>query len=213
MIGVTIGIGPGWKEVAQRAADRMAEKTGLKCHILDSWHGEPYEHPAWVKCRIIDLFPQEDSFFYFDSDIWCLKPWSPEHLFSGFNRDFLAVPAIDNKYLRDECHRYDIPENGKYVCTGLMIFGREHKAVFEYAESLHPNFGLWYDQTPINVALKNQGIFISQLPHKFCSETHGGNYSPAFTGVPIMEVVNLHFCSCGGDASRVAALQKGGINL
>lgn len=209
MIGVTIAIGPDWKEVAQLASDRMTSFTGLKCHIVDDWHGVPYEHPSWVKCRLLDIFRNEDSILYFDSDIWCMKPWKPDKIFEGCNRDFMAVPAVDNKYIQDECKRFNLPQGGKYITAGLLLFGREHREVFRYAESLHPRYGSWYDQTPINVAL-NQGVSVTRLPMKYSAETHGGNYAACFTGEPVEQVVNFHFCSCGGDAAKVKSLQEKG---
>ena len=211
MMGITIGIGDKWKLVAQRASERMSEMTGLECRIIDDWLGPKYEHAAWLKCRIHKLFPAEDSFFYFDSDIWCVKAWNPEKLFNAFNRDFIAVPAVDNIFIENECRKYELPIGGKYVCAGLMIFGHEHRSVFEYAESLHPNFGAWLDQTPINVALHRERTAVTRISQKFSAECHGGIYNSDFTKIPESDVVNFHFCSCGGDADRVLNLQERGV--
>ena len=207
MIGVTLGIGKGWEEVAKRAADRMSEFTGLQCHVISKWSGKAFEHPAWLKCRILDIFRTENDFLYFDSDIWCVKPWKPDKLFEGCNRDFVAVPAVDNKFIEQECKRFNLPMGGQYISAGLLVFGREHRQVFEYAESLHPAYGSWFDQTPINVAL-NKNVSITRLPQKYAAETHGGNFVTEFNGVNQPDVINYHFCSCGGNAKRIEELQE-----
>ena len=207
MIGVTIGLGATWISVAKRAAARMSEFTGLDCKMIDSWHGPEYEHPAWLKCRILDIFRGENDFFYFDSDIWCVKPWKPEKIFEGCNRDFVAVPAVDNKFIEQECKRFNLPLGGQYISAGLLMFGREHRGVFEYAESLHPAYGSWFDQTPINVAL-TKSVAVTRLPQKYAAETHGGNFVTEFNGVNQSDVINYHFCSCGGDADRIRQLQE-----
>lgn len=210
MIGVTIGIGKEWTEVARRAADRMAENTGLECHVIDSWNGKQYEHPGWMKCRILDLFRKERSFLYFDADVWSVKKWNPSALFEGCNRDFTAVPAVDNQFIVDECRRFELPFGGKYICSGMFMFGREHRAIFDYAESLHPNYGSWWDQTAINAALKyTKGV--TRLPFKYCAETHGGKYLEHWTGTPASEVINFHFCSCKDRTEQLKQLQDGGI--
>ena len=209
MIGVTIAIGEKWQAVAKRAADRMSEMTGLDCRIIDDWHGEELEHPAWLKCRILDIFKQENEFFYFDSDVWAMKPWHPDHIFHGCNRDFIGVHAWENWILQGECNKYGLPPHGFYIGGGLLVFGREHKAIWDYALSLHPGFSAWFDQTPLNLSLKRLACPVTRLPYKYCAEAHGGIYDAKSTNCPFDEVVNLHFCSCGGRAEQVESLQKG----
>jgi hypothetical protein len=209
MIGVTLGMDKDWVKVAHRAADQMAKMTGLKCHVIDSPYGKPYEDVRWEKFRIMQAFPAEDSFLYFDADNWCVKPWKPEALFEGYNRDFLAVGSVRNNYLDLECLQFDIPPDGTYVCSGLFLFGREHREMIDYTASLYPGFGDWPDQTALNIVMRKFGGY-SILPQKFSAETHGGNYSPQYTKVPVQQIINYHFCSCGGDASRITDLQLNG---
>ena len=152
MIGVTIGIGSEWNSAARTASDRMAEYTGLKCHIIDSWHGNRFEHPVWMKHKILELFPHEESFLYFDADVWALQPWSPSAMFIIGGGKFMIVPVPAHSAITAECERFDIPL-GRYMNAGLFMFHRGHQLVFDYTLSQHPECGRWFDQTPLNIDL------------------------------------------------------------
>lgn len=198
MIGVTIGFGNEWNAVAKRAAARMSELTGLDCRVIDSVSGE-YEHSSWFKCHAIEKFPESDSFLYFDADIWCLKPWNPEQLFESHGGKFCAVLEPQHNAIDIECGRWAI-DRKKYFNGGLMMFGREHKYVFENALRYHP-FGRWYEQTPLNISAQLLPD-LCLLPQKYNTLAHGGR-----TPQDLSDVVNLHWCSCNS-ANQIKELQN-----
>jgi len=127
----------------------MSELTGLNCVVVNDWHGSKLEHPSWVKCRILDIFPQENDFLYFDADIWCIKPWNPKHIFESNGRKFMGVVEPEHNAIDAECDKWDINRE-VYFNGGLLMFSREHKEMFNTALKYHP-FGRWYEQTPLNI--------------------------------------------------------------
>ena len=205
MIGVTIGIGDDWEPLAKTAATRMSALTGLDCVVINDWHGPELEHAAWMKCRILDLFPKEDSFLYFDADVWCLKQWNPAGLFELYSRHFLAVPEPFHSAIVEEHKKFNLPDNHHYFNAGLMLFGREDGRVFSEAAKMQKDEPRWYDQTPLNIAVSSFGCG-ENLPHRYNALAHAGVYHPEKTNTPLAEVINLHWCSSG--ASKVKALQS-----
>lgn len=200
MIGVTIGTG-NWGEVALNASSRMQFNTGLECFVIEQWHEKPYEHPVWIKCRILDLFPNENEFLYFDADIWSMKKWNPAQIFREHGMNICAVPEPAVASIDREKSDFRFPKDYSYVNCGLLMFSRWHKKYFDYALKLHPNYGRWYDQTPLNEAFLKWGN-VEFLDGQFNTLAHQGKVNG-----DLSEAVNLHFCSCKS-AEYVRELQK-----
>src|SRR5205085_829647 len=96
MIAVTIGIGPVYAEMAERAAERVRAHTGLPTYVLGQAEFErwiPARHIAqWgplacmaLKFHLFDIFPETDDVLYFDADLVFLRPWDPR-AFAGSSR-------------------------------------------------------------------------------------------------------------------------------
>ena len=208
MIGVSIGIGPGWQECARFAALRMSRMTGLECHVVTHPHRTTeVAHPSWLKCWVTEMFPAEDSFCLFDADLLPLRPWDPAGLFEKLGRPFLAVPEDNTLPVYNECMRYQLPPWDWYVNGGLTIFGREHASIWQTVWKLHPRFGSWLEQTALNHVLRDVGLPVCRLPRRFNHLLHG-DYAAAPALAQAPDLVNLHADSLGGDASRLVTLQK-----
>jgi hypothetical protein len=185
MIGVCIGVGPGWKEAAQLTAARMATTTGLRCVVLDKCD-PPVCHPSWLKCHVTSIYPDEDSFLVFDADILPLKPWNPELLFEGLGRPFCACPDRNSPGTLRECQNFGLPWPDWYINGGMLIFGREHQRVWDYVWRKHPRYGTWLEKTALNEALLKIGIPVCRMP-RTVSQMHMGS-----TPIARANAINLH---------------------
>ena len=207
MIGVTIGIGPGWQACAERAATQMAAMTGLSCHVVTRpHHTTEVAHPSWLKCWITEMFPAEDAFLLFDADILPLRPWDPDGIFHKLGRPFLAVPEDNTPPVFNECRRYQLPPWDWYVNGGLTIFGHEHAPIWRAVWKRHPGYGSWLEQTALNHVLLESGTPVCRLPRQFNQLLHG-RLDLAVPMANSGQYINLHADSLGGDASRLATLQ------
>jgi hypothetical protein len=216
MIGVTIGIGGLWPEIAARAARRMEKMSSIRCVVLDekkaaeAWLSE-YAHPSWLKCHLDKIFPQHKSFMIFDADIFCLNNWNPFELSWQVKQAFCAVPDRNLRMVFDECTAHQLPFPDWYVNGGLVIFGREHQKVWDKVWEKHPRYGRWLEQTALNKAIQETGVDVCRLPRKF-------NLLPSPVGAEMTAaklremaaagVVNFHYADCGGDGAKILALQK-----
>jgi hypothetical protein len=193
MTGICISTGE-YKWIGKAAADRMGEMTGLDCIIIDEVFCE-VPHPSWIKAKLIDHFPEIDSFLVFDSDIICLQPWQPEALFEELHRPFMAVPDDRSNNVLHECVNLEIPFPDFYVNGGLTIFGREHKPVWDAVWKCHPKCGRWLEQGALNLALLETGVEVCRLPRRFNYLAHGGTMTPQ--QAKDLNIVNYHACSIG----------------
>jgi hypothetical protein len=201
MIGVTIGIGPGWKEASEWAAFRMHRMTGLQCVVLDH---DPVgvAHPSWLKCHFLDLYPGE-VILSFDADIICMRPWRPSAIFDLMEQRFCAVPEDNIEIVARECVNYELPYPDWYVNGGLLMFGPQHKPVWDAVWARHPRYGSWLEQTAINRALFDLRIEVARLVRSYDTLLHGRPFAWR-PGGP----VNLHVDSLGGNASPLLDLQR-----
>jgi lipopolysaccharide biosynthesis glycosyltransferase len=212
MIGVTIGIGGLWPEIAARSARRMAKQTGLECVALTGMPtGIPkVPHPSWVKCHIATMFPDRESFLVFDADIFALQSWNPDALFRLGDGYFTAVPDRNLPSVYQECIEHKLPFPDWYLNAGLTMFGRWHQqGVWDEVWKRQPKYGRWLEQTALNKAL--QGGDVHRLPRVF-------NKLPDVIGAPVTAenirmmtaggVINFHYADCGGDGAPILALQK-----
>lgn len=193
MIGVTIGCGD-YLEVARVSADRMEEMTQMPCVVVDKiFKGVP--HVTWLKCFLIEHFPHEDSFLYFDADVICLKEWRPEKLFEDLQRSFCAIPNSLDEGSFSESLYCGIPFPFYYVNAGVLMFGREHKLIWDGAWRRQPRFGYldWGENAALNAAIWESRMQIAHLPPHFNFMAHNGNVSvqEAIDG----GVINYHACN------------------
>lgn len=72
MLGVTIGVGQLYAEMAKIAARCFTENTGYDVAIIDDsiFRKKSLRHPAALKMQIFDLFA-DDKIIYFDADWFC----------------------------------------------------------------------------------------------------------------------------------------------
>ena len=124
MVGVTIGVGEYYGQLAKLAAKAMEEKTGLMTVVLDDKHftssGLPAPHH--LKLRMFD-FVDADSIVYFDADMACLKPWKPEQF--ADNEAVVAVAESARPLHVHTAQDWGIPVE-EYFNAGLMILNRRH---------------------------------------------------------------------------------------
>ena len=213
MIGVTIGIGEPWKEIAHNAARRMQEMTGVPCKVIDSlpWEVEKPSHPSWLKCRIVEMFPEDHAFLIFDADIFCLNPWDPGNFPPNLGRSLCAVPDRNLPMVYDECCEHQLPFPDWYVNAGLVIFGREHQPVWDATWARRPKYGRWLEQTAFNKAIQETKTEVCRLPRIFNTlpDPVGKDYTAAdLHALKEKGVVNFHYADRGNDPERLLKLQK-----
>jgi hypothetical protein len=114
MLGVTIGIGEKWPFASENAARQVRKMTGLHIAIITQ-SIYTMDHPGWLKLKIPELFPNYDSFFYFDSDILLMREWKVEAMFEAMGRPFMAVPDVRDGPVPAECERFNLPHPDWYV--------------------------------------------------------------------------------------------------
>src|SRR5207302_11044693 len=124
MVGVTIGVGTYYGQLAELAAKAMQEMTGVKTVVLDDEHftqsGLPAPHH--LKLRMFDLV-DTDSIVYFDADMACLKPWKPQRF---ANSEAVVAVAESARPLHvHTAQDWEIPVE-QYFNAGLMILNRRH---------------------------------------------------------------------------------------
>ena len=124
MMGVTIGVGEYYGQLAKLAATAMEEKTGVKTTVLtdEDFASSGLPAPHHLKLRMFDLVDAE-SIVYFDADMACLKPWRPQ---TFANTDAVVAVAESARPLHVTTARdWGIPAE-KYFNAGLMILNRKH---------------------------------------------------------------------------------------
>ncbi len=236
MIGVTIGIGGLWPEIARNAAARMEQATGLLCYVVgdrtvgriifntasepasvitdtynDGW--PEVIHPSWMKCHLLKLFPREQDFLVFDADIVCMEAWAPEDLFvNKLKRTFTAVPDRNHRIVYDECTAHSLPFPDWYINGGLLMFSREHAPLWDAVSAKHPRYGRWLEQTALNKSIQELGLEVARLPRIFnCLphlDTQCRNSSFNLQQLHDRGVINFHFADCGGNGAPILVLQK-----
>lgn len=210
MIAVTIGVGEGWKQCAMRAAARVRVMTGLHVEIIDrNDFGDV--HPAWLKLKIPELFPKRDI-LYFDSDVLFMRKWDVRGMFEAMGRPFMAVPDVRSQPVLAECQNFGIPFPDWYLNTGLFVFGREHTPILDAAWEKRPQFGSWLEQTALNHALLHSGAEVCRLPRTFNTLLWPGHDDYSAEALRARPEIVLHAASLGGDASRLAEIQRAALD-
>lgn len=171
MLGVTIGVGEYYGQLAKLAAQAMEEKTGLKTVVLGDEHfissGLPAPHH--LKLRMFDLV-NEDSIVYFDADMACLKSWSPD-LFA--NCEAVVAVAESARPLHVFTARdWGIPAE-EYFNAGLMILNRQHHQNWlretEHFVLTDTKFKEYdpLDQAALNITRHRMGVKLHLLDRRY----------------------------------------------
>ena len=205
MLGVCIGVGDGWAQCAARTARRMERMTNVPCVVVCDPGIYQVANPSWLKCKVIDIFPNESEFMVFDADIFPNRPWNPVELMEDYLGAFMAVPEKLTVHVAMEAASYGIRN---YVNAGLTLFTRHHKPIWDYAFARHPQYGRWLEQTALNEGLEKLGYQVVSLAdsfNKFFCHIDDRNYNGEW--LSSRPEFNLHATACGG-AKVLDALQK-----
>jgi hypothetical protein len=205
VLGVTIGIN-GWKEVAEKAAERMEKHTGVECIVLDR---DPIGvvHPSWIKAHLIDIYPKVDRIFIFDADILPLKPFPLMQIIDEAGD--LPVGVLDefNQAVEIECLNYEL-DQATYINGGFLVTGKHHRHIWERVKRGHPRYGSWAEQTALNKALQVTKTNVYSLPEEY-NQLYFYFREPLDVNKLVeSKTINLHFCSLGGDANAMREVQK-----
>ena len=110
MIGVTIGVGFPYEQLAPLAAACFTKHTGLPARILGpkEFISSQMSHPAALRLKLFD-YVKSNRVVYFDADWFCLTDWGPNTL-----GDPSEAIACRDFILRDEWPRqhYDFESRG-----------------------------------------------------------------------------------------------------
>jgi hypothetical protein len=209
MIGLTIGIGGLWPEIAARSARRMEKMTGIKCYAFKATTAG-INHPSWLKCKLMDFYPKVGDFLVFDADIFSMQVWSPQTIFQEMKGAFCAVPDRNHKIVLDECQEHNLPFPDWYINGGLMMFSRAHKPLWDAVFAKHPKYGRWLEQTALNKSIQELGVEVCRLPRVFNTlpnlDATGSWYD--LDAMRKSGVVNFHMADLGGDGTKILELQK-----
>lgn len=114
MIGVTVGVGAPYAELAALAADCFSACTGLPVRVLGAreFAKSGLPHPAALRLDCFE-FTNVDSVVYFDADWLNLKPWNPRNFSDGrlyAARDFTNL----NEWPRQQ-YEFDSPRFNEII--------------------------------------------------------------------------------------------------
>lgn len=197
MIGLCIGTGT-WYGLAQRAAARMGDMTGIPCHVIDRVDSN-LVHPSWHKLNLLRDYPGE-TLFIFDADMWCMKRWDPEDVLINDDGAFgelvpecwsglAMVPEPVIPRVRMESALYHIPI-GRYCNTGLLIVDNRAHAVFASAKKLHPIYGSFLEQTGVVHCAEAMMFPVAHLPLRYNTLVP---ISARRDEIVSADIVNAHF--------------------
>lgn len=121
MIGVTIGISPVYKALANLSAKCFNEMTGLEVLILGEKELEQsgLTHPASLKLKTFD-FVNDDNVLYFDADWFCTKNWNPT-IFSNSKTIAACNDFVLNIDFPKQYPEYDIRKFDDYHLNNLAF--------------------------------------------------------------------------------------------
>lgn len=205
-LAVTIGIGGGWREVAERAAARMTEATGLPAQVISSCHLLPPDwNPSWAKCWAFDLVPDNvERLLIFDADIFAVAP------FTEWNTDkpLAVVRHIETRQVKTEKELYQLRE---YWNAGLFVITRGLADALRMVATYGPSYGSWLEQTPINQVFETCEKQWLPARCNWLLAPPGRNKSPddaigAALGAIEAGATNLHFSGYGGSAAKIRAI-------
>lgn len=169
MIGVTIGVGRPYREMAELAAESVRKWTGLEVRVVTNTQGC---HPA--KYKLLLLEQHDQTVFYFDADTRMVNAWPELREYEG-RESFIASKHDASEALDRDCEHYKLNPD-RFFYAGLWIANRQHAAAFKHAIELcqsdyyRTSFGV--DQTALNVAMQRFDVDFQPLPwerHVVCA--------------------------------------------
>ena len=202
-LALTIGIGGGWREVAERAAVRMTEATGLPAQVVSSCQFLPPEwNPSWAKCWAFDLVPADvERLLIFDADIWAVAP------FTEWDTDqpLAVVRHVATKPVRTERTLYGLPD---YWNGGLFVIRRSLADALRMVATYGPHYGSWLEQTAINRVFEycDKAWLPGRCNHLLKPTLETDTAIGGALGAIESGATCLHFAGFGGSAAKVAAI-------
>ena len=180
MIGVTIGVGRAYREMAELAAESVQKWTGLNVRVVTSTQGC---HPA--KYKLLLLEQHDETVFYFDADTRMIGPW-PEIASYEDRTDFIASKHDPTDARDRDCGRYGL-DNNRYFYSGLWFANRKHHgeafhAAYELCHSDDYRTEFQYEQTALNVAIQRYDIQLAPVPwerHVVCDNDNASRVAKA----------------------------------
>lgn len=170
MIGVTIGIGRAYREMAQLAAESVRKWTGLDVDVMTDAAGMSVSE---VKLTLLERY--SGTVFYFDADTRMVGPWPGMAEYDG--RPEFCASLHDPTKARDcDCQRHGL-DSGRYFYSGLWFADRKHHGVafreaLELGTSSDYMTEFQYEQTALNVAMQRYDVSFQALPwerHVVCT--------------------------------------------
>jgi hypothetical protein len=202
-LAVTIGIGNGWRELAERSAARMTRFTGLPCQVISSCHLIPPDwNPSWAKAYAFDLVPEDiDRLLIFDADIYCVADF-PEWNTS----DPLAVVRhLSTGPVKTEMTLYGFAE---YWNGGLLVIDRLLADTLRTVATYGPRYGTWLEQDALNRVFEftDKAWLPGRCNHLLAPPGRGADPDTAIgsaLGAIEAGATCLHFSGYGGGAAQI----------
>jgi hypothetical protein len=205
-MGLTIGMGSGWRELAERSAVRMATATGLECRVMSSCGLLPAGwSPSWAKAWAFDMVPQDvDRLLIFDADIFAVGPWRDWDV----EGPLAVVRHVATRPVQTEMALYGLQE---YWNAGLFVIRRPVADALRMVATYGPRYGAWLEQTAINHVFTycekewmpaGCNYLIAPPPRGQSRDVAVG----AALGAVEAGATCLHFSGYGGDAGAVAGV-------
>lgn len=168
MIGVTIGVGSKWRDLAELAAAAAQQWTGLKVVVLgdDELRHSGISRAVELKTAVFE-YVADENVLLFDADLLFVRPWDPTS--HADRKELVCVRDVNfEPHIIADADRLGIPAED-YFNAGLIIANRSHHArMFEYARrSLHEVRSPLYEQSALNAARVRLGIPVHFLDRRF----------------------------------------------
>ena len=163
IVGMTIGCGPVFHEMASHAAYSFIRHFGCECIVLDE-RTPGAERPHRLKFDLFKFAPYADAIVFFDADLVWLEMIEAEELVPQ-ERGIAAVRDITSAewILADAARAGVAPE--AYFNSGLMIIRRDCRELLDCARDLSRYLDTpFQDQTAFNAAARLLRMPIAYLP-------------------------------------------------
>jgi len=161
MIGVTIGVGRSYREMAELAAETVRKWTGLDVDVITDTAGM---RAAEVKLTLLERY--SGTVFYFDADTRMVNAW-PELREYEDCEAFIASRHDASEAVDRDCEHYNLSPD-RYFYSGLWIANRRHAEAFnralELCHSADYKTAFGVDQTALNVVMQKLGVPFRSLP-------------------------------------------------
>ena len=203
MLGVTIGIGPGWRECAEGAAKAMSRHTNLECLVVSECpSGWEIGSPAWLKLWLQDKFPNQDLMI-FDADMISIQPWNPVAQLGNYDMVWVADRSPQ---VLTECFKRRLDPT-KYCNSGLILI-RAGCSILQQTQKRYPDPSAWYEQTAINLTVQSEhGFRVRLMPNKYNVIVRRHLHLKATTST-YRQAYNLHFVGLSNTSERLEAISK-----